>query len=121
MTTSTIVDEKAKVLIELCKYLEIKVWLNIVAYLNKNGGPDRETDNFSFKEWFGFWLVRQNDVLYQKDGAYFTEQGFYELSQVIPEAPVFEDATEIKEVMKSLMKKGFVGMVGKGKKNGTEI
>jgi hypothetical protein len=101
---------KNTTLIELCQYLEISSWLEVVDFLDENGG---NTENFTFEEWFVMWLVKQNEIMFKKSGHYFTEQGFFDLTQVVPFAPIFHEKEEITDILKRLEDRHIICMKGK--------
>lgn len=96
-------------LCNICDDLEIEKWLEIVDMLEQHGG---ETENFSFKDWFVLWLVKQNDVLFRNFNQYFTLQGFFDISEVVPDAPIFKDKEDLNSVLNNLVDKGLVTMRG---------
>lgn len=107
--TSFTLKKGVDTLIDLCKDLEVDAWLEMVDFLEESGG---DTENFTFEEWFVLWLVRQNQLIFKKYGHYFTEQGFYDLSEVIPEAPIFKDKSDITELLQKLESKRIISLKG---------
>lgn len=104
-----IVSKEARTLIDICKSLQISKWLEIVDMVEKQGG---RTENFSFNDWFVMWLVQQNEVLNRITGEYFSLTGFFDLSQVVPFAPIFNNKEEIEYILKDLIDKGLVTLKG---------
>ena len=100
------ISQHMRDLIKLTQLLEINQWLEMYAQLEDCEGL--RTENFTFEEWFALWLVRQNEVLFNACNQSFSDSGFFELSKVIPNAPVFKNVEELQSILTQLRRRGLI-------------